>query len=49
MLPVSYGWDTWSLTLRKERRLRVFGNVVLRWQFASWRDDVTADWRKLHG
>jgi hypothetical protein len=31
ILPVSlYGCDTWSLTLRKEHRLRVFQNRVLR-------------------
>jgi hypothetical protein len=27
---VLYGCETWSLTLRKERRLRVFENGVLR-------------------
>ena len=31
ILPVIlYGCETWSLTLRKERRLRVFENRVLR-------------------
>ena len=25
-----YEWETWSLTLREERRLRVFDNRVLR-------------------
>jgi len=30
ILPVVlYGYETWSLTLRKERRLRVFENRVL--------------------
>ena len=29
-LPVLYGCETWSLTLREERRLRVFENRVLR-------------------
>jgi len=30
-LPVaSYGCETWSLTLREERKLRVFENMVLR-------------------
>jgi hypothetical protein len=48
MLPVSYGWETWSLTLRKEHRLRVFKSVVLREEFVSYRDEVTAGWRKLH-
>ena len=31
MLPVVlYGCETWSLTLREERTLKVFGNRVLR-------------------
>jgi len=30
ILPVLYGCETWSLTLREERRLRVFENRVLR-------------------
>ena len=29
-LPVVYGCETWSLTLREESRLRLFGNRVLR-------------------
>jgi hypothetical protein len=36
---VLYGCETWSLTLREERRLRVFGPK---------RDEVTGEWRKLH-
>jgi len=37
ILPVVlYGCETWSLTLRKERKLRVFENMVLR------------EWRRLH-
>ena len=48
-LPVAvYGCETWSLTLRKERRLRVFENRVLRRIFGSKRDKVTGEWRKLH-
>ena len=42
-----YGCETWSLTLREERRLRVFDNTVLR-IFRPKRDEVTRDWRKLH-
>jgi hypothetical protein len=38
----------WSLTLREERRLRVFENRVLRKVFGPKRDEVTGDWRKLH-
>jgi len=29
ILPVFYGCETWSLRLREEHRLRVFGNRVL--------------------
>jgi len=45
---VLYGWETWSLTLREERRLRVFENRVLRRIFGPKRDEVTGVWRKLH-
>jgi len=45
---VLYGCKTWSLTLRKERRLRVFENRVLRKIFGPKRDEVTSEWRKLH-
>ena len=36
------------LTLREERRLRVFENGVLRRVFGPKRDEVTGEWRKLH-
>ena len=45
---VLFGCETWSLTLREERRLRVFDNGVLRRIFGSERDEVTGEWRKLH-
>ena len=49
ILPVVlYGCETWSLTLREERRLRVFDNRVLRRVFGPKRDEVTGEWRKLH-
>ena len=48
ILPVLYGCETWSLILRKERRLRVFENRVLRRIFGPKRDEVTGEWRKLH-
>jgi hypothetical protein len=49
VLPVAlYGCNTWSLTLREERRLRVFENMVLRRIFGPRRDEVTGEWRKLH-
>ena len=43
-----YGCETWSLTLRKEHRLRVFENRVLRRIFGDKRDEVTEKWRRLH-
>ena len=40
ILPVVlYGCEAWSLTLREERKLRVFG---------PRRDEVTGEWRRLH-
>ena len=49
ILPVVfYGCETWSLTLRKERRLRVFENRTLRRIFRPKRDEVTGELRKLH-
>jgi len=42
-----YGCETWSLTLREERRLRVFENRVLRRVFVPKRDEVIGEWRKL--
>ena len=49
ILPVVlYGCETWSLTLREERRLRVFENRVLRRVFGPKRDEVIGEWRKLH-
>jgi len=45
---VLYGCETWSLTLREERRLRVFESRVLRRIFAPKRDKVTGERRKLH-
>ena len=41
------GCETWSLTLREERRLRVFENRVLRQIFGPKRDE-NGEWRKLH-
>ena len=37
---VLYGCVAWSLTLREERRLRVFENMVLRRIFGPRRDEV---------
>ena len=44
ILPVVlYGCETWPLSLRDERRLRVFENRVLRRVFGPKRDEVTAN------
>ena len=49
ILPVSlYGCETWSLTLREERRLGLFENRVLRRIFGPKGDEVTGECRKLH-
>ena len=42
-----YGCDTWSLTLREERRLRVFENRMFRRIFGPKRNEVKGEWRKL--
>ena len=49
ILPVVfYGCETWSLTLREERRLRVFENRVMRRIFGCKRDEVIREWRNLN-
>jgi len=40
---VLYGCETWSLTLRKERRLKVFENRALKRVFEPKRDEVTGN------
>jgi hypothetical protein len=40
LLVVLYGCETWSLTLKEERRLRGI--------FGLKREEVTGEWRKLH-
>ena len=48
ILPVVlYGCETWSLTLREEKRLRVFENRILRRIFRPKRDE-NGEWRRLH-
>ena len=37
-----------SLTLKEERKLTVFDNMVLRRIFGPRRDEVTGEWRRLH-
>jgi hypothetical protein len=49
LLPVVlYGCEAWSLTLRKEHRVRVFENRVLRRILEPKREEVTGEWRRLH-
>jgi len=49
ILPVVlYGCETWSLTLRREWRLKVFEKRVLRRIFRPKKDELTREWRKLH-
>jgi hypothetical protein len=45
---VLYGCETWSLTVREERRVREFESRVLRRIFGPKRHEVTGEWRKLH-
>jgi len=49
ILPVVlYGCETWSLTLREERKLRVFENMALGRIFGPRRDEVTGKCRRLY-
>jgi len=49
ILPVVlYGCKTWSLTLREERKLRVFEKMVLRRIFGLKRDEVAGEMRTLY-
>jgi hypothetical protein len=45
---ILHGCETWSLTLREERRLRVLENKVLRRIFGPTRGNVTRECKKLH-
>ena len=48
MLVDLYECETWSLTLREVRTLRVFENGVFMRIFGPKRYDVTGEWTKLH-
>jgi hypothetical protein len=48
LLPVLYGCETWSVTLREEHILRVFGNKMLRRIFGPKREEVVGGWKRLH-
>ena len=43
-----YGCGTGFVTMKEERRLRVFENRVMRRIFCPRRDEVTGEWRRLH-
>ena len=48
ILPVVlYGCETWSLTLREERKVRVFENMVLRRIFGPRIDEVTGGMEEI--
>ena len=48
VLPVVlYGCETWSLTLREERRFKVSEDRAMRRIFGRKRDEVTGEWRIL--
>ena len=48
LLVILYGCETWSLTIKEERSLKVLENRVLRRIFGPKRDEITGEWRKLH-
>jgi hypothetical protein len=49
ILPVLlYGFETWSLTLREEHRLRLYENRVLRRIFGTKGYEIIGGWIKLH-
>jgi hypothetical protein len=49
VLPVVlYGCETWSLTLREERRQRAFENRALRRIFVPKRKEVAGGWRRMN-
>ena len=49
ILPVVlYGCEACSLTLREERKLRVFENMVLKRIFGPRRDEETGEWRRMY-
>jgi hypothetical protein len=45
---VLYGYETWSLPLREEHKLRVSENRVLSRTFRHGKEKITAVWRKFH-
>jgi len=47
-LVILCGRETWSITLREGRRLRVYEDRMLRSIFCPKRDEVTGECRNLH-
>jgi len=45
---VVYGYETWSCILKKDFRLSVFENRVLKKVLGHKRDEVTGEWSGLH-
>jgi hypothetical protein len=45
---VLYGCETWSLTLREDHSLKVFGNRMLRRIFGPEREEVAGCWKRMH-
>jgi hypothetical protein len=43
-----YGCEKWSFTLRKEHKLRVCENRVMKRIFGPKREEVVGGWRMLH-
>ena len=43
-----YGCETWSVTFREERKLRVFENRMLMRIFGPKRDEIIGECRELH-
>jgi len=48
LLVLLYGWETWSVILSGEHRLRVFENRVPRGIFGPKREEVTGGYRRQH-
>jgi len=42
------GYENWLLTLREERRPKMFENRVVRRIFGPKRNEVKGEWRQLH-
>ena len=40
---ILYGCETWSLTMREERRLRVFEKKILRKIFGAKKNEITGE------